>query len=77
MRSILENGNLGLKKGVVKAARPRTTNTRECPPPPPRGVCVCVRVRVAGGGGGEKYSMVGNHVCHHKVKSFQNRPKFT
>ena len=30
----LENGNRGLKKGVVKAARPRTTNTRECPPPP-------------------------------------------
>ena len=27
--------NRGLKKGVVKAARPRTTNTRECPPPPP------------------------------------------
>ena len=25
--------NQGLKKGVVKAARPRTTNTHECPPP--------------------------------------------
>ena len=29
----VEDGNRGLKKGVVKAARPRTTNTCECPPP--------------------------------------------
>ena len=33
----LESGNRGLKKGVVKVARPRTTNTRECPP------CFCTR----------------------------------
>ena len=30
----LENVHRGLQKGVVRAAHPRTTNIRECPPPP-------------------------------------------
>ena len=38
----LENGHRGLKKGVVRAAHPRTTNICECPPPPPPGPYVRV-----------------------------------